>query len=188
MANNPLLNQVANRNFLSPIGFKLKIQKCPKVDFLSIGCNLPGVTLGSAVQSTYLKDIDVPGDKLVYEDFRVNFIVDENLENYNQIYKWIMGLGFPESQQQFVELKTDDKYYPDVSDKDNPLAMYSDAPLQILNSNYRPQSYVKIKDAFPTSLTGLEFNATDTTVEYFTASVMFKYRIFELLDQDMKPM
>ena len=47
---NPLLNQVSNRNFMSPIGFKLKINKCPKVDFLATGCNLPGVTLGTAIQ------------------------------------------------------------------------------------------------------------------------------------------
>ena len=183
---NPLLNQVANRNFLSPIGFKLKINKCPKVDFLSVGANLPGVTLGTAIQPTYLKDIDLPGDKLVYEDFIVNFIVDENLENYAQIYNWLKGLGFPESQKQFVELKKDDPYFDVTSDKENPYAIYSDASLQILNSNYRPQAYVKLKDVFPVSLTSLQFNANDTDVNYFTATVTFKYRIFELLDKNYK--
>jgi len=181
---NPLLNQVSNRNFLSPIGFKLKINKCPKVDFLATGCNLPGLTLGSAIQPTYLKDIDVPGDKLVYEDFRVNFIVDENLENYSQIYNWMVGLGYPESQKQFVELRGDDVYYPNTSDRENPFAEFSDGTLQILNSNYRPQAHVRMKGMFPVSLSGLDFNATDTDVNYFMASVTFKYQIFELLDKD----
>ena len=98
MAANPCLEQVSNRNFLSPVGFKLKINKVPKVDFLAVGANLPGITLGTALQPTYLKDIDLPGDKLVYDDFRVNFIVDEDLENYRQIYNWMVGLGFPYSQ------------------------------------------------------------------------------------------
>ena len=36
MARNPLENQISNRNFLSPIGFKFTIAKTPKVDFF---CN-----------------------------------------------------------------------------------------------------------------------------------------------------
>ena len=77
MAINPALRQVSNRNFLSPVGFKLKINKCPKVDFLATQANLPGITLGTAVQANPYKDLDVPGDKLVYDDFRVSFVVDE---------------------------------------------------------------------------------------------------------------
>ena len=181
---NPLLNQVSNRNFLSPIGFQLKISKCPKVDFLATGCNLPGVTLGTAIQPNYLKDIDIPGDKLVYEDFRVNFIVDENMENYSQIYNWMVGLGYPESQKEFVKLRGDDIYYPNTTDQTNPFAEFSDGTLIILNSNYRPQAYVKLKGMFPVNLTSLDFNATDTDVNYLTASVTFKYQIFELLGKD----
>ena len=181
---NPLLNQVANRNFLSPIGFKLKINKCPKADFFATGANLPGLTLGTAIQSSYLKDLDVPGDKLVYDDFRITFVVDENLENYSQIYKWMIGLGYPQSQKQFVDLRKDDVYYPSTADADNPFAEFSDATLQILNSNFRVQASVKLKGLFPVNLTGLDFTATDTDVNYLTASVTFKYQIFELFDKD----
>ena len=77
MAINPALKQVSNRNFLSPVGFKLKINKSPKVDFLAVQANLPGITLGTALQPNPYKDIELPGEKLVYDDFRVSFIVDE---------------------------------------------------------------------------------------------------------------
>ena len=184
MAGNPCLEQVSNRNFLSPVGFKLKINKCPKVDFLAVSANLPGITLGTALQPTYLKDIDLPGDKLVYEDFRVNFIVDENMENYSQIYNWMKGLGFPESQKQFVDLRGDDVYYPNTADRDNPFAEFSDGTLIILNSNLRPQAHVKLEGMFPVALSSLDFDATQTDISYFTASVTFKYKIFKLLDKN----
>ena len=58
MALNPALKQVSNRNFLSPVGFKLKINKSPKVDFLAVQANLPGITLGTALQPNPYKDID----------------------------------------------------------------------------------------------------------------------------------
>ena len=77
--------QISNRNFLSPAGFKFSLQKAPKVDFFSKSVSLPNITLGASIQSTYLRDIPVPGDKLQYGDLDVEFFIDENLENYLQI-------------------------------------------------------------------------------------------------------
>ena len=42
----------------------LVINKCPKVDFLCNKANLPGLSLGVAVQANYLRDLPVPGEKL----------------------------------------------------------------------------------------------------------------------------
>ena len=186
MAVNPALKQVSNRNFLSPVGFKLKINKSPKVDFLAVQANLPGITLGTALQPNPYKDIELPGEKLVYDDFRVSFIVDEEMENYNQIYKWMIGLGYPNSQRDFTDMKLEDPYYSEMGDKENPNAEFSDGTLQILNSNLRPQAYVKIESMFPVSLSSLDFDATNTDINYFTAQVLFKYKIFQLLDKNFK--
>ena len=71
--------QIANRNFLSPIGFKFTLAKYPKVDFFSQSANIPEISLGTAIQPSYLKNLDVPGEKITYGDFRLSFIVDENL-------------------------------------------------------------------------------------------------------------
>ena len=88
---NPYNRQIKNRNFLSPSGFKFILANYPQVDFFSNEANLPGITLGTAIQPTYLKDIDIPGDKLTYEDFSLQFIVDEDMKNYTQIHNWMRG-------------------------------------------------------------------------------------------------
>ena len=104
----PFDKQIANRNYMSPVGFKLILTKTPKVDFLCQSANIPQISMGTAIQPTYLKDIPVPGDKVLYDDLNVRFLVDEKMENYLAIYKWITGLGFPESLGQFDQLKKDD--------------------------------------------------------------------------------
>ena len=98
-------NQIQNRNFLSPTGFKFTLSRAPKVSFFSNSAVIPGLTLGTAVQPTYLKDIDRPGEKIEFEDFTLRFLVDENLENYMEIQNWIRGLGFPESLQEIYDLQ-----------------------------------------------------------------------------------
>ena len=95
-------NQLSNRNFLSSIGFRFTLSRARKVSFLSNSANIPGLQLGVAVQPTYLKDIDVPGDKMFFEDFILRFIVDEDLENYMQIQNWMRGLGYPETLNEVV--------------------------------------------------------------------------------------
>ena len=117
MRNEPWNNQLDNRNYLSPVGFKFVITKAPKADFFSNSANIPGINLGFAEQPTYLKNIPVAGDKLTYDDFNLTFFVDENLENYMQVHNWLKGLGFPESIQQFIDLKRGDEYTPEVGAK-----------------------------------------------------------------------
>ena len=183
---NPYQRQIDNRNYMSPLGFKLILSKTPKVDFLCQSANIPGISMGTAVQSTYLKDIPVPGDKVLYEDLTIRFLVDEQMENYLAIYKWITGLGYPESLGQFKQLKDDDfRTQPGVnSDSDPRYFEFSDATLQVLSSNYKPSIHVNFKDAFPISLSTLEFDASDRDYNFFTAQATFKYTIFDITDPD----
>jgi len=170
--------QIANRNFLAPVGFKFTLAKEPKVDFFSNSCRIPEISLGTALQPSYLKDIDVPGDKLSYGDFSFRFLVDENLENYMKIHNWLTGLGYPETTQQYKDLTTD------LSGIRDPKEAFSDGALHILNSNYRDIAIVKFNDLFPVFLTPLEFEATDTDINYFTAEVTFKYTVYNVVAAD----
>ena len=180
----PFDKQIANRNYMSPLGFKLILTKTPKVDFLCQSANIPQISMGTAVQPSYLKDIPVPGDKVLYDDLTVRFLVDEKMENYLAIYKWITGLGYPESLGQFDQLRRDDiRTSASASDEADPRYFeFSDATLQILSSNYKPSVLVNFKDAFPISLSTLEFDVSQRDYSFFTASVTFKYTIFDITD------
>ena len=180
----PFDKQIANRNYMSPLGFKLILTKTPKVDFLCQSANIPQISMGTAVQPSYLKDIPVPGDKVLYDDLNVRFLVDEKMENYLAIYKWITGLGFPESIGQFSQLKKDDiRTNASASDDGDPRYFeFSDATLQVLNSNYKPSVLINFKDAFPVALSTLDFDVTTRDYNYFTAEATFKYTIFNITD------
>ena len=180
-------SQIENRNFLSPTGFKFSLKRCPKTAFFCNQANIPDLTLGTAVQSSWLKDIDVPGDKIQFGDLNLRFLVDENLENYMEIQKWIRGLGYPESMQEFRDLQkageTSGILTPDRGDN-----IYSDGTLQILNSSLIAKFNVNFKDLFPYSLSTMSFDATSTDIEYFTADVSFKYTIYNITDLGGNPL
>ena len=171
-------SQVKNRNFLSPTGFKFTLSRAPKVAFFSNSANIPGLNLGVAIQPTYLKDIPIPGDKIEFEDFTLRFLVDEDLSNYMQIQNWIRGLGYPDSRQEIFDLQNEKDR---IDTKDSGLMdIYSDGTLTVLTSSQNPKFKIMFKDLWPYNLTTLNFDATDTDIEYFTADVTFKYTIYEI--------
>jgi hypothetical protein len=186
MTNSAWGSQITNRNFLSSTGFKFNLAEEPKVDFFSNFANIPAITLGSSIITRYGKNIDIPGDKMNFDDFSLRFIVDEYLENYNTIQNWMRGLGFPESLEQykdFKESKVKDNYQ---SQKSN-FFETSDGTLQILGSNFTSIGKVVYTGLFPVYLSSLEFDATPQDINYFTAQVTFKYTYYEIISTIDKP-
>ena len=181
-------SQLENRNFLAPIGFKFNLQRSPGVAFFCNQANIPDLQLGVAMQPNPLRDIPVPGDKVEFGDLNLRFLVDEDLKNYMEIQNWIRGLGYPESTEQFDKLDKDGasiipRRYKQMGDQ-----IYSDATLQILSSNIVAKFNVNFKELWPYTLTTLNFDATDTDIEYFTADASFKYTMYNLTDVQNNPL
>ena len=177
---------IDNRNFLAPTGFKFSLKRSPGVAFFCNQANIPSLDLGIATQPSYLKDIDVPGDKIQFGDLTLRFLVDEDLVNYMEIQNWIRGLGYPETLQEFDRLEKEAVLPGNFGRTgDN---IYSDGTLQILSSNLVAKFNVNFKDMFPYSLSTITFDATDTDIEYFTADVSFKYTIYNLTDLSNQPL
>jgi hypothetical protein len=107
--------------------------------------------------------------------------VDEDLVNYFEIQSWIEGMGHPESLKQTTDLANQIR-------KDMPLyrpagaaaTFVSDAVLSILSSNKNVNKNIFFYDLFPIGLTELNFDSTNTTLEYLEASVTFRYRKYVL--------
>ena len=170
--------QLDNRNYMSPIGFEFSIARFPKTTFFANTASLPQISLGGAEQANYLKQLMHPGDRVEYGELPINFLVDEDMLNYTLLHNWMTGLGFPESMKQFIDITSDESNQRDL------LLQYSDATLTILNSNYNPTVKIKFWDLYPTSLSSLDFTATDTDINYFQASATFNFLYMQILDKD----
>ncbi len=180
-------------DYASPTQFKFSIIKLPKVEYFCTAVNIPGLDLGTAEQMTTLKAIPTPGTLLTYGDLEMSFLVDENLENYREIHGWMTGLGFPREHSDFKTLvdAAKDRFPTQGSGSDKhdggkvkygamPLGpVYSDATLNVLTSKNNSNIEVRFSDMFPVSLSGLSFNQQATDIDYLSASVTMKYKLYE---------
>ena len=171
-------NQITNRNFLSPVGFKFTLAKEPKVAFFCNSARIPEISLSVLQQPTYLKDLDVPGGKLQYGDLTLRFIVDEDMENYLEVWNWLNQFGFPRDWGQYQQLLNEDE---NSKGKQTSISGMSDGTLLVYDSNYNVNLKVNYKDLFPVSLSSIQFDTTPTEINYASAQVVFKYTIYDII-------
>ena len=190
---NTLQRQPTKFDYASPTQFKFQIQKLPKVEYFTTACNIPGISLNATVQPTPLADIPLPGDTISFSDLEITFLVDENLENYREIHGWMYGIGFPKARTQFADLVAANKDRFPTEGRDSKATdagkvkygaqglgpIFSDATLNVLTSKNNANIEVRFSDVFPSALSGLQYDQQATDVDYLTATVSFKYKIYE---------
>ena len=185
--------QPTKLDYADPTKFKFNIIKLPKVEYFCTAINLPGVSLAdNYTQPTPFRDIPLPGEKLSYENLVMTFLVDENLENYQEIHGWLRGLGFPGGYAEFKTLldagvdrfpTSKNSVLGDAGRSKfaapNMGALFSDATLSILTSKNNAVVEVRFSDVFPISLSGLQYTQQATDTDYLTATVTFNYKLYD---------
>jgi len=156
--------QPQNRNFLSPVGFKLQLEKFDGVDFFCQSASIPDIAMPFAEVNTPYRNIPIAGSGGVdFGDLQLNFIIDEDLVNYMTIHNWIRKFGLSEQRSD----EADD---------------YTNAQLIVLTSHNNTNHIIEFTNIFPISLSGVPFDATMTDIDYLSANVTFKYEKYDIRD------
>ena len=192
----PLALQPTVFDYATSTQWRISFNRIPKVDWFCTTANVPGITLGEAQYATPMTDIGITGDKLTFESLNITFIVDEELQNYRELWDWLIGIGFPKNHSQWntelakgsgitltsASLETSLDPNSRIKATAGEAQLYSDATMLIYNSKNIPKLEIKFKDMFPTSLSALEYSQEATDVEYFKASATFRYIYYEFSD------
>lgn len=161
-------NQPDNLNLLQLVAFETNFQRIPNVNYFCQKVNIPGMVLGSAVQPTPFSDIPLEGDKLSFDTLDISFIIDEDMQNYQEIYSWLLSMGFPDNYPQFTSLKT----APIASAIDG---LRSDVNVILHTNKSKPNYNITFMDAFPISLSAINFDSAASNLEPHIAEASFMF-------------
>ena len=168
-----LTNTPQNRNFLSPLNFKFSIKRAPNVNFFLQKVTVPSISIPSLEIPTIFNPIPITYTHMEYGDFSISFKIDEDFQNYLEIHNWIRALGFPEQFEEHSAISKNPEY--------TGTGLTSDLSLVVLNSAKVPNYEFVFKNAFPTSLSEVDFDTSDEDVQYVTARATFRYMLFDII-------
>lgn len=154
-----------NKSFLSNNKYEFVIDRLPHVTFFIQSVVIPDVSLvGTQVPSPYVS-VPIPGNILNYGELQVNYIMDEDMKAWREIYDWMYNLGNPESKNKIGDLTQ-------TLGRRN--SVTSDASLLIKSNANNPRVKFTFKDIFPTTLGGLTLSSTEGQ-EFITSTISFLY-------------
>lgn len=162
------LEDAKKLNILADNAYHFEILNLPFFSMFSQSFELPGVSMGSATRPTPLVDIPEPGDKISFNDLSITFLVDEELQNYREIWKWMMHLGYPRNT----------KEYRNLVQSNSPYTRKSDINMNVLTNKFNIAQPVKFLDCFPYALSGILFNSANTEIEHPVATASFQYSVY----------
>ena len=163
MAAEWLNEQPRNRNFLTPVGFRLDLEIFDGVDFFCQSASIPELSAPFAEVPTPYRNVPiVSSGGTNFGDLVLRFIVDEDLVNYKSVHDWIRKYTLADGRSDEADL-------------------YSSARLFILTSHSNSSHYVEFNNIFPINITGIPFDATVSDIDYLTAEVVFKYESYNII-------
>lgn len=153
---------IANPTFVNPTSFRLVIdsRKYQNAEFTVQTFSLPDISAQPAPFNLPRRNIGMPADKVEFSPFELTFLVDEQFINYKEIHEWILGM---------------------VTEGDKGIRKSRDVSLIIISSHNNAIREIKFVDAYPVSLSSLQFDTTTTTIDYLTASVSFQYSYYKII-------
>jgi hypothetical protein len=157
-----IITTPSTTNLLQPTKYVVTFPEISQTMYFCQKANIPGVSLGMAVQQTPNIDLFHSGTKLEYNTFDITFMVNEDLSAWTNIYKWMS----------------------DLSSVDNSYARRKESTKQaiftVMSNLNNPKFRIKLNDIFPLSLSDLEFDTTLSAEDHMYATATFRYDWFDL--------
>lgn len=162
----PFITNQVEVDLFKPNNYQLVINDTPEsnvdtVNFLIQDVVLPGVNLNNTLTNYQNNQLSLQSNKLIFEQFSVNLIVNEDFSNYNYIFNWMNRIT-----------KVDDIY-----------SEMRTLNLFLLNNNKNPIKEINLTGAWPTSLGSipLQFSNIDTTSVIVPIVFAFQWMEFRVI-------
>lgn len=155
-------------NYLSPTSFVISVARLPNVEFFTQKLLIPGVSGSPVETNTPLRSLYNVQDKMRYADLDLTFILDENMSNYLEIFRWMEGLGSPENLAQYKTLQNSVD------------GLKSDITIIINNSHKNPNMKFTFLNCFPVGLTPVSLDITAQDLTYIEVTATFRYDAFKV--------
>lgn len=157
-----------NTSILQTTKFTFVIPELPFARYFCQTVSLPGVSTSSVTIETPFSATFRHGDKLIFEPFSINAIIDEDLRVWEETYRWLVSMTKPTAYSEYGKRAG------------VPSDIYYDGFLTINTNANNPNIRIKFKSVHPTSLGSIQFNTSDNAETVPTADISFRYDYFEL--------
>ena len=163
----PVNRQPTSTNYLYQTFYRFSIKRLPRINYFAQKVTLPEfASVGAIQQPTRFSAVNHPSTKVSFANLNLEFIIDEKLENWRELYNWMRTIYLVNS-------------YDDFEDKDT--THFTEGSLHILNSAMLPKQEIRFHNMLPIQISGLDFDSSITDLTPLVADITFAYDYYEFV-------
>ena len=163
----PVNRQPTSTNYLYQTFYKFQMRRLPKVNYFMQKVSLPDFASGGPIeQPTRFVSVKHPSKNVSFDNLTVEFLVDENLENWRELYDWMRTIYLVDDYKNF-ESETS--------------THFTEGSIMLLNSAMNVNKEIRFHNLLPISLSGIDFDSTDTDLSPRIATATFAFDFYEFL-------
>jgi hypothetical protein len=163
----PINRQPTSTNYLYQTFYKFQMRRLPKVNYFMQKVSLPDFASGGPIeQPTRFVPVKHPSKNVSFDNLTIEFLVDENLENWRELYDWMRTIYLVDDYKNF-ESETS--------------THFTEGSILLLNSAMNVNKEIRFHNLLPISLSGIDFDSTDTDLSPRIATATFAFDFYEFL-------
>jgi len=152
-------------NYLSTTSFRVLVTRLPKMTYFVQSVSIPSVILGSVEVPAFkgLPKQEAPSFLDISDQIIINFTIDEDMENWKEVYDWMNSIVPSKENESKVEMK---------------INRFSEIIVLVFNSAKTLKKKITFHDCFPVNLSSFEFNSASTEIDPIIVTANFEYSHF----------
>jgi hypothetical protein len=165
-----------NNNLLYQDKFQLIIRKFPGCEYMCTDVALPGISQNAQEIQTPLGPFRNSGKKTDYGNLQITFKVDENLNNYKELFHWLRDSTGSITFDNYKNLISNNR----MDQHKDTHSVHTDGTLMTLKNSKQHNIAINFVNLMPVQLSGINFNFNGSR-EVLTADVTFTMDYFEFI-------
>jgi len=153
-------------NYLSPTAFRVIIPRLPKITYFIQTVSIPTVSITPMdIPFKGFSRMQAPASLDLSDQIIINFTIDENMENWQEMYDWMTAVVASRENNGAVNTS---------------VSLYSDIVVLVYNNAKKMKKKLTFHECFPQSMTSFEFNSSVNDIDPFMVSCNFSYKTLHI--------
>lgn len=159
--------QLTTPNYLSPTNFRVIIPRLPKMTHFIQSVSIPSIAITSMdMPFKGFPRTSIPSSLDISDQVVINYIIDENMENWQELYDWMTSIT-PSSENEGGVTVSD---------------LYSEIIVLVYTSAKKLKKKITYTRAYPVNLMSFEFNSANADIDPILISCNFAFKTMEIED------
>lgn len=170
---------IENINLSTTTRYQAKIEGLDNVSYFITKVNIPQISTQTVKIEHPHDTLKLSGDKLEFDSLTMNFLVDENHDNYFELHDWLRML----TNSTYANPNQNNGYKTALEtikpELNSCWSVSRDIVLFVYNSSNNLSYYLRFNMCVIESLSQLDLDSTDTSEEPLIATVVFDYFTYD---------